>query len=344
MADLTPPSDIPDPASPTPASPAPTPSPGPKRIRSMPDRPGSGRPAGTVRSVPTPERRDNAYAPALSKETSWGWGLTILAGSFLLLLSLEALNAAYHVLAGKPGWPVPIEAARLALVCTFFISLLSGQGWLRYVLATVEVLSAAWLLTDSTLAYRAYPNFMSSGQADWTIYSSIEYFPKVALGLIYLVSAGYVLFSDNVREFLKHRRTNGRIGSALLVTVAVYAAMLLIFAAQPIYGQWMQGQSADAQRFGEEELRKAAAQWDPTALADSLDPAYAKAFTKAGAGTHRGAQLRLHVRELQGPRCIKEREHGPDRGACSDAAVPVAGQGPCSPRGQFRGEQIWIGV
>ena len=275
MADPTPPSDLPDPASATPASPA------PKRIRSMPDRPGGVRPAGAVRSVPVPERRGTAYTTGLGNERSWGRGLAILWALFLAALLLEALNATYYVLAGKNGWPLPIEAGRLALVCTFFISLWAGLGWLRYLLATVDVLSAAWLLTDSILSYKAAPKFRGGGGADWTIYSSIESFPKVALGLLYLSTAAYLLFSHDVQEFMIHRRARGRVWSALLVTVVAYGSMLLIFAAQPIYGRWMQGQSADAGRFGEEELRKAAEHWDPTSLDGDLDSAYAKSFTKA---------------------------------------------------------------
>ena len=285
MPDPTPPSDIPDPASPTPASPAPTSGPGPaagaKRIRSMPDRPATLRPTGTIRSLPSQERTQSSYVTGVENERSWGRGLAILWALFLATLLLELLNAVFFVLAGKAGWPVPIEAGRLALVCTFFISLWTGWGWLRYLLATVDFLSGAWLLTDFVLSYRATPKFKAIGEADWTIYSSIETFPKIALGLLYLATAAYVLFSDDVREFVAHRRARGRVGSSLLAAIVSYGGMLLIFAAQPFYAHWMLGQRADAQRFGDETLRAMAEHWDPTALDALLDPPYAKTFTKA---------------------------------------------------------------
>ena len=282
MADPTPPSDIPDPASPTPASPAPAA--GPKRIRSMPDRPASIRnsSASSVRSVPTQERAGtNAYVTGLATEKSWGRGVAILLAIFFASLILELVNATGFVLSGKPGWPVPIEAGRLALLCTFFISLWAGLAWLRYLLATVSFLSGAWLLTDWVLSYRATPKFKATGEADWTIYSQLESMPKVALGLLYLGLAGYVLFSEDIREFIAHRRVRGRIFSALLVTVAVYGIMLLVFAAQPFYGHWMQNQRADAQRFGDDTLHVISANWDPETIFSRLDAAYAKSFTKA---------------------------------------------------------------
>lgn len=289
MADPTPPSDIPDPASPTPVSPAPQSGPGsaagPKRIRSMPDRPASARPTGSIRSVPEPARgaarMSGSYVDTLSKEKSWGRGIAILWGLFLATLLMEMLNAACYVLAGKAGWPLAVDVARIALVCTFFLALWSGLGWVRYVLALVDFLAGAWLLTDCTLSYRAYPKLMATGAADWAVYSTGESFPKIVVALLCLVTAGYVLFSDDVREFMAHRRTRGRIWSALLVTVISYGGMLLIFSAPLFYGKWMQDQYADAQRFGDETLRAAAAHWDPAALDAKLDSAYAKTFTKA---------------------------------------------------------------
>ena len=286
MADPTPPSDIPDPASPTPAAPAP----GPKRIRSVPDRPASARPSGSIRSVPESARGDarmsNTYAAsALGNERSWGRGLAILWALFLATLLMEMLNAACYLLAGKVGWPLPIDVARIALVCTFFIALWSGLGWLRYLLAAIDFLAGAWLLTDCILSYRAYPKFAAIGQADWTIYSSGESFPKIAVALLCLVTAAYLLLSYDVREFLAHRRARGRIWSALLVTVVAYGGMLLIFAAPLFYGEWMQAQRADAQSFGDATLRAAAENWDATALDDKLDAAYAKTFTKADRAT-----------------------------------------------------------
>ena len=240
------------------------------------------RPTGSIRSVPTQERTgSNAYVTGLANEKSWGRGLAILSALFLATLFLELFNAAGFVLAGKLGWPVPIELARLALVCTFFISLWAGLGWLRYLLATVDFLSGAWLLTDWVLSYRATPKFKATGEADWTIYSQLESFPKIALGLLYLSMAGYVLFSDDIREFIAHRRARGRVWPALCVAAGVYGTLILIFAAQPIYGRWMQGQRADAQRFGDETLRVISANWDPDSIFSRLDAAYAKSFTKA---------------------------------------------------------------
>ena len=295
MADPTPPSDIPDPASPTPASPSPKSglAAGPKRIRSMPDRPASARPTGSIRSVPEPTRgsgqMSGTYVETLSKEKSWGRGLAILWGLFLWMIVFEALNAACYLLAGRVGWPLPVDVARIAIVCTAFIALWSGLPWLRHVMVLVYALAGAWLLVDCTLSYRAYPQLMATGSANWAVYSTIESFPKIVVGLTCLTIAAYVLFSDDVREFIIHRRRQGRMGTALLSAIVVYGLMLLIFVAPLFYGKWMQAQYADVQRYGEETLRTAAEHWEVTAFDAKLDSAYAKnTFTKADRATTLG--------------------------------------------------------
>ncbi len=288
MADPTPPSDIPDPASPTPVSPSPLSgaAAGSKRIRSMPDRPASARPTGSIRSMPEATRgaasSSNAYTATLSGDNSWSLGLAILWGLFLVVMCVDIYNAACYCLAGKFGWPLPVDVVRVGLFCTAFIALWSGLGVTRYFLALVSFAAGIWLWIDCTLSYRAYPQLMATGSANWTVYSHAESIPKVLVGLFCLVLAAYVFFSYDVREFLAHRRRRGRIWSALLSAIVVYGLMLAVFAVPLFYGKWMQDQYADAQRFGDETLRTMAEHWAPTSLDAKLDSGYAKTgLTKA---------------------------------------------------------------
>ncbi len=300
MADPTPPSDIPDPASPTPVSPAPRTVPaattGPKRIRSMPDRPAGTRPAGTIRSVPTTTsasaRPPGTYAASFGNEKSWARGLGILWTLFLLTMLLEGLNAAFYLLAGKISWPpmshvmigsmdqiLPVETARLVLVCTLFIGLWVGWGWLRYVLATIDFLSGLWLVVGMIASYHAAPKFKATGIADVPVYTSIESMPKIALGILYLLTAAYVILSHDVLEFVAHRRTNGRVWSAILVTIISYGCMVLILGAQPFYNLWLNTQRPAAMAFGEDTLRTISQSWAGDSIDSRLDPEFAKSFT-----------------------------------------------------------------
>lgn len=250
----------------------------------MPDRPASARPAGAIRSVPEQARggakMSGTYVDTLSKEKSWGRGLAILWGLFLVVMALDVRNATCYCLAGKVGWPLPVDVARIGLFCTAFIALWSGLALTRYLLVVVSFLAGIWLWTDCTLSYRAYPQLMATGSANWAVYSTGESLPKVAVGLFCLVIAGYALFSDDLREFIAHRRVRGRIWSALLSAIVVYGLMLAVFAVPLSYGKWMQDQYADVQRFGDETLRTAAETWEPTVLDAKLDPGYAKTFSK----------------------------------------------------------------
>ena len=230
----------------------------------------------------TAARPAGPYANTLGTEKSWKRGLAILWTLIVLTLLLEGLNAAGYVLAGRAGWPLPIEAGRIALVCTFFVSLWAGFGWLRYVLALVDLGSCVWLSFILVHSYKEAPKFWATKESEWTVYSSFETGVKIALAVLYLVTCLYVLFSDDVREFSLHRRAGGRIWSALLVTVFSYGCMVLIFAAQPIYATWMQGQRAEMQRFGDGLLQTMASRWDPATFGPVIDSEYAKTLTKEG--------------------------------------------------------------
>ncbi len=282
MADLTPPN-------------APT----GKRIRSLPDRPGGARPAATVRSVPSlggaTVRPAGTYAASFGEEHSPSRGLGILWTLFVAAMILEAVNAAFYLLAGKVSWPplshlvvgsgtviFPMETLRLAVVSTCFVGLWVGWNWLRYLLATVDFLSGLWLLVSMAASHYSAPRLRSVGAVGVPVYSEIEAMPKIALGLLYLGTAAYVLFSVDLLAFTAHRRAHGRVWSAVLVTFFAYACVALVLGAQPIYNAWLQTRRADAMAFGEDTLRKMSDAWDPTSLDDRIDPVFAQSFTPDG--------------------------------------------------------------
>ena len=106
--------------------------------------------------------------------------------------------------------------------------------------------------------------------------------PKMALSILYLLIAGYVVLSHDVLAFIAHRRTRGRIWSALLITVVVYACMLLILGAQPFYNLWLQQQRPGVLAYGENTLRTMSDRWAGDSIDDRIDPEFAKQFTPDG--------------------------------------------------------------
>ena len=288
MADPTPPPGLPDPTPPA-----------AKRIRSLPDRPGSLRPGATVRSVPTvagaTARPAGTYAVSFGQDRSWSRGLGILWALFVAAMTLEAINAAFYLLSGKISWPpvsqlavgsgtvvLPMEALRLVVVSTCFVGLWVGWSWLRYVLATVDFFSGLWLLVSMIASSQSAPKFRSLGVTEVPVYSQIEAMPKIVLGLLYLGTAAYVMFSVDLLAFTEHRRAHGRVWSAMLVTVFAYACTALVLGAQPIYNAWLQTRRAGAVSFGEDTLRTMADSWSPTCIDDRIDPGFAGSFTPSG--------------------------------------------------------------
>ncbi len=237
-------------------------------------------------------RPPGTYAASFGNEKSWSRGLAILWALFLLTMFLEMVNAAFYLLAGKISWPplshllagstdlgvLPIETGRLVLVCTLFIGLWVGWGWLRYLLATVDFLSGAWLVVRMIASYHAAPKFKATGIADMPVYSSIESMPKIALGILYLGTAAYIVFSHDVLEFIAHRRARGRAWSAILVTVVSYGCLVLILGAQPFYNLWLRSQRPGAVAFGEDTLRTVSQSWAGDSMDSRLDPEFAKKF------------------------------------------------------------------
>ena len=315
MADPTPPSDLPDPASPNPEAAKPGATPAGKRIRSlperqmsssaanvrsMPDRPGGPKPSAAVRSVPTAEgRTTSAYTSVtLGKERSWTRGIAFVWGLFLVAMALEALTAAFYVMAGKVGWPplsylflshgpvLPVDLIRLALLCTFFVGLWVGQHWLRYAFALVSLLSSVWVFACVFASYHAAAKFKATGQTDVPVLSQMELLPTIALAILYLVLAAYLFFSIDLREFTVHRRTNGRVWALGLATVVSFGCLAaILIEPQPLYNNWLQKQRASAVAFGEDTLKKMSDEWSPTSIDDRIDPGFATGFTPAARQT-----------------------------------------------------------
>lgn len=314
MADPTPPSDVPAPSSPNPGGLRPD-VPAGKRIRSLPDRqvnssannvrstpdrPGGPKPTATVRSLPTAggPRPAGGYTGSLGKERSWQRGIGLVWTGFLVAMALEALRAAFYLMAGKVGWPpvnylllshgpvLPVDLIRLVLVCTFFVGLWVGQGWLRYVFGLASLLSSVWVFSEVFGSYHAMGKFKATGETAVPILSSMENLPMIALAILYLVLAAYVFFSTDLQEFTLHRRANGRIWALLLATVVAFGGLAAIIGApQPYYNKWVQQQRDSAVAFGEDTLRKMSDAWDPTSIDDRIDPGFATGFTPAARQT-----------------------------------------------------------
>ena len=241
MADPTPPSDVPAPSSPNPGGLRPD-APACKRIRSLPDRPGGPKPTATVRSLPTVggSRPAGGYTGSLGKERSWQRGIGLVWTAFLVAMVLEALRAVFYLMAGKIGWPpvnylllshgpvLPVDLIRLVLVCTFFVGLWVGQGWLRYVFGLVSLLSSVWVFSEVFASYHAFGKYKATGETAVPILSHYENMPMVALAVLYLVLAAYVFFSTDLQEFTVHRRTNGRIWALGLATVVAFGCLVAI--------------------------------------------------------------------------------------------------------------------
>ena len=270
----TPPPDLPDPASPTPVTSHPV---------TVPAAASRGK---KIRSMPTPVRASRlpgTYAANYGGEDmNWRRGVGVLWTLFLLAGLCECLRAAFYVMAGHAGWPLSYDVAKVSIGAAVFVTLWLGWGWTRWVLVVADFLAGVWLIIMVIAGHMAQhsPAAVASGQlpaAD----PIIETLPKLALGVVCLCTAGYLAFSADVVDFLRHRREEGRgwVVAPVAALAAGYVALVCLM--QVPYWFYVGLETAPARAFGDHALRTLSARWNSDDLASLGDDDFRKFWPEA---------------------------------------------------------------
>ena len=262
MADLSPP-DVPDPASATSGTDRPVVA--PSKIRSRP----------TLEKAP---RLPGTYAANYGDDMNWHRGVAVLWTLFGLAALGELVHAAFYMLAGHAGWPLSYDLARVGVGALVFLTLWLGWSWTRWLLVVADFLFGMWLVIWVVAGHTASgqpPPGMEAVPGE----ALIETLPKLALGIIYLFTAGYLAFSADVIDFTRHRREEGRgwVFIPVLVLVTIYVA--LVATAQVPYWLWIALQSKRAQTFGDETMHAMTDHWNSDALAAQGDEHFLQTWT-----------------------------------------------------------------
>ena len=237
-------------------------------------------PSGSkVRSRPAPvrvSRLPGTYAANYgSEDMNWRRGVGVLWTLFVLAAVCECLRAAFYMMAGHAGWPLWYDVVKVSIGAAVFVSLWLGWGWTRWLLVVADFLVGAWLIimVMAGHAARNATDAVASGRlpaAD----SIIETLPKLALGIICLGTAGYLAFSADVVDFVRHRREEGR-GWVILPVAALAAGYVaLVCLMQVPYWLYLGVEAIPARQFGDETLQAACDHWNPDALAARGDEAF----------------------------------------------------------------------
>ncbi len=282
----TPSPDIPDPASPTPVSPTPAdPSAAkPRRVITRPDTMiAPRRQPGTVITRPEDakgSRLPGTYAANYGREPSWKRGLFVL----LLLFGLAGVAAFLRVLVivwsssrGLPLLPETgrlVEIGRIAGVAVLFSLLWTGWNLPRWLLATVVFFFGLFFVITVAAPLPTPPGaipVLNGGR--------IVSAPQLALGVIYLVTAAYLIFSMDVISWARHRREAGRGWLILPVALVAGAYAFALGNVQPYYRQQFERWKPEAAQFATEGLSAMAQNWDVAAYDQRADPEYLKLWT-----------------------------------------------------------------
>ena len=225
-----------------------------------------------IRPRPTPSkapRLPGTYAANYGgDDMDWRRGVGVLWTLFALAVAGELVRAAFYLLAGYADWPLFPDLARVSIGALVFTALWLGWGWTRWVLVVTDFLFGVWLVM---MVVAKLP------PGEPTIVS----LPKLALGVIYLCSAGYLAFSADVVDFARHRREEGR--GWVVAPVALLAAgyVTLVCLAQVPYWFYLEVEAVPAEQFGDETLQAMCARWNPDALAARGDEAFLTAWPEA---------------------------------------------------------------
>ncbi len=282
----TPTPDIPDPASPTPASPTPAdPSAAkPRRVITRPDTMITPRrQPGTVITHPDDakgSRLPGTYAANYGSEPSWKRGLFVLLALFGLAGVAAFLRVVVIVWSGSRGLPLLpeigrlVEIGRIAGVAVLFSLLWTGWSLPRWLLAVVIFFFGLFFVITVVAPLPTPPGaipVLNGGRIVST--------PQLALGVIYLVTAAYLVFSMDVLSFARHRREAGRGWLILPVALVAGAYAFALGNVQPYYRQRFEQWKPEAAQFATEGLRAMVQNWDLAEYEKRADPEYLKVWT-----------------------------------------------------------------
>ncbi len=253
--------DVP-PSSATPARPAADSK--PRRVITRPDRAKAARLPGT-------------YAANFSDDPNWRRGVTVLWLLFGLAAVAELFHALFIVLSGTLDWPGPGDVARLCVEGVVFLLLWVGWSWPRWVLVAVDFAFGAWFIIR---VIAPLPSDVMAAHPEVQVVQSITTIPQLALGIVYLVSAGYLAFSADVIGFTRHRREEGRGWVVAPIALIVAAWVALVCSLAPLTGWWFEQWRPDAGRFAAESLRAMSGHWDPASYVQRADADYLKTWPK----------------------------------------------------------------
>ena len=238
----------------------------------MPDDPTP--PAARARPVRSPAPRlPGTYAANYRDDPNWRRGVAVLWAFLALTAVGEAAHAAAILLSGQ-RYPAPADVARLCVGGALFVALWLGWGWLRWPLAAINFLYGAWLVVWTIFLHNDLVQKAALAGAPAPGYG-IGSIPSFALGGACIAYAGYLAFSADVLDFLRHRREEGRGWVAGPIALGVMACVAALLGSQFFYSRWLGHERASAARFVTQSLETISAEhWAAAAYETRADPAY----------------------------------------------------------------------
>ncbi len=276
----TPSPDIPDPVSPTPIDPAAAKA---RRVITRPDTMVTPRrQPGTVVTRPDDtkgSRLPGTYAANYGREPSWKRGLFVLLVLFGLAGVAGFLRVLVIVWSGSRGLPLLpetghlVEIGRIVGVAVLFSLLWTGWSLPRWLLAAVIFFFGLFFVITVVAPLPTPPGaipVLNGGR--------IVSAPQLALGVIYLITAAYLIFSVDVISFARHRREAGRGWLILPVALVAGAYAFALSNVRPYSRQQFEQWKPEAAQFATEGLRAMVQNWDLAEYEKRADPEYLKVW------------------------------------------------------------------
>ena len=269
-----------DPAAPAPPTP---PGGGPRRIRSLPDRPGKPRPAGGVRSIPdqapASTRLPGTDAASYGGDVNWRRGVAILWVLFGLIAVGEAFELLVHQATGGSQWSELPTVCRLLIVGSGFLALWFGWSWTRWALAAVAFfVGGATLL----LSFRADYHGLNPDSAAQGFGVLFHLGAIIALGAAYLILAAFLIFSVDLLAFVQHRWESGRGWVAAPVGLLVAGYCAAMGGAPFVLHRELESTRPAMLRLARHDAEVMAAHWDPESIPTFLDAKALESWPDAG--------------------------------------------------------------
>ena len=218
---------------------------------------------------------------------SWRRGVAVLWILFILIALGEVFELLVYLAAAGSQWLGLIavfwvsDVLRLVAVCGGFVALWLGWGRTRWGLAVVAFLVGARTVLGSFLVdyHRLNPDAAAAPEAFGTLF----YFgATLALGVLYLILAAYLLFSADLLAFVQHRREAGRgwVVVPVGLLVGVYCAAML--SARFVLRHELEGMRPEMLRLARHDAEAMASHWDPASIVSFLDPKSLEYWPEAG--------------------------------------------------------------